>query len=403
MHRASAAFALIGVLLIAQGAAAQARAVQHPAAGKRAAEPAKFSRLRSQAEEARAAGRVSEAIALYTQALALEPSWTEGYWHLGTIYYDADRHRECRDAFVHVLREEPEHGAAWGFRGLCEFKLNEYDAALEHLSRANQLGVGDDPDFVAVLAYHRAILLARAREFERAFDVHAGLVRGGNTSPEIRDALGLAMLRLPLLPSEVPAEKREMVELAGRAGLFSLGMMKEAAEQALEQLVSKYSDAPNVHYLYGSYLARERPAEALEQFKIELARSPGHVLARVQIAQELITQSQFEAAAPFATEAARLAPNNFMARKVLGQVKLQAGDAAGAIAELEAARTLEPSSPSVRFHLARAYQRGGRAADAARERTEFRRLETVQQRQRGAASGAPEELREEQPPDGKPR
>ena len=149
-----------------------------------------------------------------------------------------------------------------------------------------------------------------------------------------------------------------------------------------------------MHYLYGTFLARDRPAEALEQFKIELTRSPTHVLARVQIAQELITQGDFEAAAPYAAEAARLGPKNFVARKVLGQVKLKAGDTAGAVAELEAARTLEPSSPSVRFHLARAYQRAGRTADATHERAEFKRLEALQQAQRGAnTAGEPAEPR----------
>ena len=119
-----------------------------------------------------------------------------------------------------------------------------------------------------------------------------------------------------MLPSEVPPEKREIVELAGRAGLYAIGMMRDAAEQAFQQLVSKYPDAPNVHYVYGTYLMGDRPAEALEQFNIELQRSPEHVLARVQIAQELIKQGEFERASPYATEAARLGPKNFMARRI---------------------------------------------------------------------------------------
>ena len=197
-----------------------------------------------------------------------------------------------------MVRLEPEHGAAWAFRGLCEFKLAEYAPALEHLTRANDLGVGDDPSFLAVVGYHRAILLARFEQFERALDLNAGFVRGGNTSPTIVEALGITLLRLPLLPSEVPPEKREIVELAGRAGLFAIGMMRDAAEQAFQQLVSKYPDAPNVHYVYGTYLIGDRPAEALDQFNIELTRSPDHVLARVQIAQELIKQGEFERASP---------------------------------------------------------------------------------------------------------
>jgi tetratricopeptide (TPR) repeat protein len=349
-----------------------------------------FEGLRTQADEARAAGRIGDAVALYQRALALQPSWTEGYWALGTIFYDADRHGECRDAFTHVVEQEPEHGAAWAFRGLCEFKLQDYAPALEHLNRAKQLGVGAAAEFQAVVGYHRAILLARSEEFERAFDIDAAFIRGGTTSPEILEALGIAMLRLPRLPSELTPEQRDMVQLAGRAGAYSIGMERASAERAFEQLISRYSDVPNVHFVYGNFLASDRPADALEQFKIELARSPTNANAHVQIAQELIKQGDFEAAAPYAAEAAKLSPKNYMARKILGQVKLQAGDAAGAVAELEAARTLEPSSPSVRFQLARAYQRAGRTADANRERDEFKRLEALQQIQRGAkAAGEP--------------
>jgi Flp pilus assembly protein TadD len=92
-----------------------------------------------------------------------------------------------------------------------------------------------------------------------------------------------------------------------------------------------------------------------------------------------------------------------MGRRVLGQVKLQAGEVAGAIADLEAAAKLEPSSPSVRFHLARAYRRAGRTADAERERTEFRRLEKLQRVQRGGANAVGEEPQGEKPQDSTPQ
>jgi tetratricopeptide (TPR) repeat protein len=354
--------------------------------------------LKQRADDARTAGRIDEAIDLYSRAVRQQPAWVEGHWYLGTIYYDRERHAECRDAFTRVVEHQPQNGAAWAFRGLCEYRLRQYAVALDHLNRANQTGVGDDLAFQAVVGYHRAILLARFEQFERALEIDANVVRGGNTTPATLDALGIAMLRWSVLPDEVPPEKRELVQLAGRAGAFEIGMMKDAAEQAFEQLVSTYSDTPNVHYLYGTYLARDRPEEGIEQFKIEIRKSPGHVLARVQLAQELIKQGDFDGAAPYATEAARLAPRNFMARKVIGQVKLQAGDVTGAIAELEAARVLEPSSPSVRYHLARAYQRAGRAADAKRERAEFTRLESIQQKQRGEATAPAGEKPPEQVP-----
>jgi Flp pilus assembly protein TadD len=50
---------------------------------------------------------------------------------------------------------------------------------------------------------------------------------------------------------------------------------------------------------------------------------------------------------------------------------------AGAAAELETAVKLAPGSPEARFSLASAYSRLGRKVDAARELTEFKRLESL--------------------------
>jgi tetratricopeptide (TPR) repeat protein len=358
-----------------------------------------FDALRRSAEEARAAGRLEEAIDLYRRALALRPSWVEGFWYLGTIHYDRDRHAECRDAFARVLEAQPANGAAWAFRGLCEFRLREYRPALEHLDHAKQVGVGDDPGFEAIVAYHRAILLARFEQFERALDIHGSLVRGGNATPDMLDAVGVAMLRLPLLPAEVLPQQRGLVGLAGVAGAYGMARMKEEARHAFEQLVERYPGEPSVHFLYGNFLmADERPDDALAQYRMELARSPDHVPARLQIGHELLKRGELDAARPYAVEAVRLAPGNYMARNLLGQIKLQDGDAAGAIVELEAARESERSSPSVRFHLARAYQRAGRDDEAQRERAEFKRLEAIQQKQRGAVGGAVGEGPAERPP-----
>ena len=363
----------------------------HASAKPAQTEAADLESLKQRADAARTAGRIDDAIDLYGQALRLQPAWAEGHWYLGTIYYDSDRYAECRDSFARVVSDQPENGAALAFKGLCEFHLQAYTDALDDLTRAQRFGVGDDPAFSAVVGYHRAILLTRARQYEQALDEIESFVRGGNTGPEIVSALGLALLRIPQLPSEMTPETRTMVDLAGQGPILAHGRMADAAARAYAQLVSRYPDVANVHYVYGAYLLRDRPDEALEQFKLELQRSPDHVLARVQIAQELINRGEFDQAAPYARQAAGLDPNNFVARKVLGQIELQSGDVAGAIADLESARTLQPSSPSVRFHLARAYQRAGRTADADREREEFKRLEKLQQVQRGGVNAVGED------------
>ena len=138
--------------------------------------------------------------------------------------------------------------------------------------------------------------------------------------------------------------------------------------------------------MYGLYLLRDRPEQALDEFNEELQVSPNHSRAMLQIAQEALKRGELDAALRRATQAVHIAPRSFVGRRVLGQIKLELNDIGGAITELETAAKLEPASPSVRYTLARAYQRAGRAADARRERAEFLRLERLQQEQRGGAN-----------------
>jgi tetratricopeptide (TPR) repeat protein len=354
--------------------------------------------FKQRADAAREANHLEEAAGIYREAVRLHPKWTEGHWYLGTISYELGRYDVCRSELAQVVTVQTKNGAAWAFKGLCAFHTRRYGPALDDLTRAQALGLGDDPDFPAVVGYHRAILLLRAGKFEAAVEEIRGFVRGGNIGPTIVEALGVSMLRLAKLPSELTPQERDMAQLSGQAAVFAYQRMADAADKAYALLMARYPDAPNVHYTYGLYLVHEKPDEALEQFKLELQRSPDHVLARLQLVQELIRRGDFAGAMPYAVDAARLAPGNFVARRELGRAKLHAGDVKGAIVELEAAKRLEPSSPSVRFNLARAYLRAGRELDAKRERAEFTRLQEIQEKKRTPTSGAPDEEPVEQQP-----
>jgi tetratricopeptide (TPR) repeat protein len=377
--------ALVSTLLLAANpasAAASPHAQSPPASTPQASS---FDRLRARAEAARAAGRLEDAVALYRQATQLRPAWTEGFWYLGTIAYERERYEDCREAFATVVRQQPENGAAWAFRGVCAFHERDYSTALADLDEGQKRGLGDDPSFHAVARYHRALLLARSGQFERALRVYAEFVRAGQDAGALVDAIGIAVLRATLVPDEVPADRRECIQLAGRATIFAIFNQAQQAEAAFDELVRRYPDAPNVHFVYGTFLVRDRPDQALGEFREELRRSPWHAPAMLRIAQELVKRGEYGEALTWARRAADITPEDFVARRVLGQAKLETGDLAGAVSDLEAAARLEPDSPSVHFILARAYQRAGRAADASREREVFTRLERLQRVQRGGA------------------
>ena len=72
----------------------------------------------------------------------MRPRWDEGLWYLATLLYDQDHYTEARDAFRRFLAVKADVGPAWGLRGLCEFRLKEYDAALQSLMKGRSLGYG---------------------------------------------------------------------------------------------------------------------------------------------------------------------------------------------------------------------------------------------------------------------
>jgi tetratricopeptide (TPR) repeat protein len=353
-----------------------------PRATKPASQPApaanpQFDRIVRDAAAARDAGHLDESIALYQKAVHLRPSFAEGHWHLGTAFYELDRYAEAREAFARVVRLQPKHAAAFGFKGLCEFQLKNYDTALSDLLRAEELGVSAPKDLIPAITYHTAITMTRLEQYEFALTTLQSFAREGNDSPRVIEAFGMALLRIPMTPAELPAQRREMVMLAGRGAYYRAARQPAAAKPAFELLVQRYPDAPNVHYAYGVYLLEDDPDRAIEEFQQELKGSSGHVPSMLQIAFEYLKRSDWEAARPWAEKLVALEPRDFAARRALGQVLLETGNTSGSIEQFEAGVRLAPDSPSMRFMLARAYQKAGRGADAERERAEFLRLERL--------------------------
>src|SRR5215510_6406996 len=188
---------------------------------------AEFNDLSKRAGEAREADRLDEAVALYSQALKIQPSWTEGWWYLSTILYERDRYAEARDAFRTLLSILPQKGPdanliapSMAMLGLCEFQTREYDRAIVDLERARLLGLSGQQQLISVVRYHAGILLTRFEQFELGFDALREFAREGNESPSVIEAFGLNVLRMPFLPSELPPDKRELVMMAGRAAYY---------------------------------------------------------------------------------------------------------------------------------------------------------------------------------------
>jgi tetratricopeptide (TPR) repeat protein len=372
-RRAAAPFALLslaGVIVVSSVLAAAAT----PPAKARPDSPA-FTALAAKAQAAREAGHPDEALHLYGEALKLKPTWTEGWWFSGTIYYEGDQYEQGRDAFRHLLSNDSKMAAAWGMLGLCEFQTKQYPEALAHLQRANALGLGGHDEIRDVVNYHRALLFTREGEFDQAMGLVAVAVIQGKDNPRLVEAMGIAALRKPLLPSELPPTERELVMDVGRALCDGSARRIADATTEFEVILKKYPDTPQLHYLYGLILVTGDPDQAVEQFKAELTLSPRHYEALYSIAREYDKRSDFATAVPFAKRAVDVNPTFAPAHALLGKVLVDSGsNVALGIGEIETAIKMNPANPQNHYLLAMAYGRVGRPADAARERAEFIKL-----------------------------
>jgi tetratricopeptide (TPR) repeat protein len=335
-----------------------------------------FRNLQSRAETAARENRLDEAARLYARALGLRPGWAEGWWSLGTLEYDRDHYLPAAYAFQQLLRLQPSNGTAHAMLGLCQFESGKDDLALKNLLAAERFGVLDREDLRRVALYHLGILQLRARRFGDAQQTLAVLAKKKIRTKELILALGQAALLVN--PQRSPPENSEatnVIEQVGRAEALGATSEFEEGKQIYTALTARYPAYPNLHFAFGRFLLESHETdEAVAEFERELDRDPKNVNSMLEIAS-VRYQVDSLAGLKYAEQAVKLAPQMPFAHYLLGMLRLDTGDAAGAIPDLEFARQAFPDQPKIYFSLGAAYARVGRKTDAAKARAEFLRLD----------------------------
>jgi tetratricopeptide (TPR) repeat protein len=331
----------LGLLLCSAASCLRAQAPAQSGPAKDSA----FQTYAQSATAARDAGRADDAVRNYQAALKIDPNWQEGWWSLGTLLYQHDRYADAIPPFQTLTQLAPEASPAWIFLGLCEFETKDYAKALEHLSQGQALGSIADPEIVRVAKYHLALLLIRTGDFDRANFLLASLANGGRSSPQVTFALGLSLLRVPLLPSEIDPSREALVQDAGAIAAAGVSAGEVAA---FEAAIAKFPDAPYLHYAFGETLARNmRISDALAQFRREAEVSPQSFLPQIGIVRTARRLGRSKEALQAARDAVRLAPDSRAVHEWLAQCMADAGEQQASSAELALAAQLGPDKPLV--------------------------------------------------------
>ena len=335
-----------------------------------------FNQLSRMAEKAGAENRLDDASRLYRRALAIRPSWAEGWWSLGTLEYDQNHYAKAGADFQKVIKLQPANGTAHAMLGLCQFELNQDALALENLLAANQLGVIHNDELRRVALYHMGVLELRAFRFADAIDTLHDLANEGIKSAELFTSLGEAALLINPRAAPQDDNSQSAIRKVGEAEAFAGQKQFNSAETIYTALISQNPEFPNLHFAYARMLLEAHSEDrALQEFRRELERDPENVNSMLEIASVEFQQDS-EDGLKYAERAMGLAPGMPFAHYMVGMLRLDTGDAAGAIPELEIVRKDFPKQPKIYFVLGSAYAQVGRKADAARARAEFVRLDT---------------------------
>jgi len=334
-----------------------------------------FQTLSSEANAARDANQLDQAAILYEKALALRPTWTQGWWSLGTILYDQNAYRRAANSFRKVVEQDTKNGTAWAMLGLCEFELGHSHDALAHLERGVNFGIAKDPQLLKVIVYHEGVLFEREGEFETAYEKLAPLCEEGVESPNLYRTLGMIAFRIPHEDAETrtsPGE--EIVMHLGQAECLAAQNKFEEAGRKFQTLVEQYPEFPKIHYAYGKLLLQlHDTSDAKREFEKEIEGNPQEVLSRLEIAAIEYRVDSVRGIS-YAQEALKLDPQLPFGHYLLGLLLLDTHQYEKALRELEVARPALAAVPNIYFALGTAYSRLGRKHEAARAWATFRRL-----------------------------
>lgn len=339
-----------------------------------------FEDLSNRARQAYEANHADEAVDLYSRAVKVRPDWAQGWWAIGMIEYQRDHYSACRDALTRMVALDASAAPGWALLGLCEFSTKQYDASFDHLKKAHKLVSVRQAggELLDMADYHLAMLLTRQGAFEVAQEVLVRVAMKVRSNHDMMFAAGLTGLRMPILPSDVPANQREVVTMAGKAFWDLVTQPPGLAEEDFRALISKYPKFPNVHYFYGTYLAAHYPEKCAPEFLEELQVTPDSVPARVQLALRYTVEGKLEEAVKIAREAVALSPDSVGTQLALADTLRAQGNDEAALAAFLQAKKLDPVSPKIRLFLVNVYRALGQVEDMRREQSEYERLKADQ-------------------------
>ncbi|MCC7167135.1 MAG: tetratricopeptide repeat protein [Rhodospirillales bacterium] len=254
-------------------------------------------------------GRLEEAMALYRQALELQPDLSQAWFNLGTLAAHLGRTDEAQDALEKATQTDPTNRAAWNSLGILLAGQVRSDEA----ERAFAAAIAADPADPQG-HYNRAVLDKAEGRTESAMAGFAQVIALDPDHVDARTNLGVLLLAADDL---------------------------DGAETQFRIAVRLAPDRAHVHHNMGNLWRRRHRPEAAEAFhRKALACDPTLIAARVNLGRSLDELGRLGQAEASFRQALADQPDHVEALIGLGKVLCHLGRPDEAVPPLSHARSL---------------------------------------------------------------
>jgi len=234
------------------------------------------------------AGKTSEAIAQYAQALRLKPDCTDAHRSLAVAWAQDGKFEKAIESFEQVLRFTPDDAKTHRNLGLVLQEDGRLPEAIEQYERALQL----KPDYPEAHC-NLADVLTRLGRVPEAVEHYEWALRIKPDSVEVHNALALALVRLGRMQEAIGHWEQALRLQPDYAvahsnlgvALAQLGRVSEAVKH-WEQALRLEPNMAEVHFNWGVAMERAgRATEAMEHYEAALRLKPDYLEARKRLAQ----------------------------------------------------------------------------------------------------------------------
>jgi tetratricopeptide (TPR) repeat protein len=308
-------------------------------------------------QKAHEAGRLEEAVRLYTEALARDPALWQAEFQRGIAYLSLRRLAEARAAITRVTEQLAEFADSAQLRAIsarAQIALGEIALAEDNFAEAEQAfrrALELQPQAGRARTGLAEVLLGSQQFAEAAAEAKAALAAGDQRAATYI-LLGEALMlsgkydeALPPLDEAVKLEPQSLIALRYRAEVHLARQHPARAIADLQAALALEKLAPVMLRLAEVYRQRKQFTEAAQLYRRILASEPAHAEARASLAASLIEAGQAEAAIAQLETLVKAEPQRAELRAQLAELYLPA-QPEKALEQYTAAAQLEPAQTS---------------------------------------------------------